>query len=333
MTFRAALLPAVCIAALTLAACSSDDGSTDTQPVGTNSEVVAAPEGTVDSAESTVAAPDETTPLVEEDGTADATASASSDCPTAVGSAVVTCSDDQIIIESNGLPDHDVMVGIEEGGWNGQWPTEQDYTGSNAFVVPTEVTLVEQPLATVMNTAGVTANGIPFFFPHAPGQAGSSECLELPDEAVGSDECLRDPVLAGEMDVCGGHVGRGDDYHYHATPTCLLGEVEDGAIVGYMLDGIPMFAEPLEGSTEYDGCSSGYVSPEGLLHYAFLDSYPYLTDCMLGEFSEGPQTSGSDVFTGDLDPQSSGSIVGFELDDDGCQVMTFSSGSELRHCD
>ena len=26
----------------------------------------------------------------------------------------------------------------------------------------------------------------------------------------------------GELDVCGGHAGRGDDYHYHIAPKCLI---------------------------------------------------------------------------------------------------------------
>jgi len=37
------------------------------------------------------------------------------------------------------------MVGIEEGGWNGQWPTAQDYTGENAFMTSTSTLLVDEP--------------------------------------------------------------------------------------------------------------------------------------------------------------------------------------------
>ena len=251
-------------------------------------------------------------------------------CLIAAGTATVTCAADAITIESNGLPTHQVMVGIEEGGWNGQWPLAQDYTGANAFVVPTDMVLADEPALTVMNTAGVTANGIPFFFPHAPGRAGDEGCVELPAGVVPDGECLRDPVAVGEMDDCGGHTGRGNDYHYHGTPTCLIELLPAGAVIGYMLDGIPMHAEPLEGSVPYEGCS-GWVAPDGTLHYAFSESFPYLTSCMLGEFSNGPRTEGSEVFTGDLDTRNSGSIVGFEVVD-GCQVMTFSGGAELVHC-
>ena len=149
------------------------------------------------------------------------------ECMTAVGNATIECHDDHIVIESNGLPEHTVMVGIGAGAWNGQWPTAQDYTGNNAFYIPTLFELDEEPHYFVRNVAGVTANGIPIFLPTAPGRAGSEECLDLPlpEGALAQGECLRDPVGVGEMDECGGHTGRGNDYHYHATPTCLLREL------------------------------------------------------------------------------------------------------------
>ncbi|MEM7274166.1 MAG: YHYH protein [Actinomycetota bacterium] len=252
-------------------------------------------------------------------------------CMIGVDSAIVTCDEDQILVESNGLPSHEMMVGIAAGAWNGQWPDAQDFNGSNAFVIPATIDLADDPALTVMNVAGVTANGIPFFFPHAPGRAGSDDCIELPDVWVRDGECLRDPVAVGEMDDCGGHTGRGDDYHYHAEPTCLIDQLEDGAIVGYMLDGVPIYAEPLPGSVEYEGCS-GWISPDGVLHHAFQDTYPYLTDCMLGEFAEGPRTQGADVYTGGLDAPRLGEITGFGEGEDGCHTMTFADGNQLTHC-
>ncbi|MEM9467439.1 MAG: YHYH protein [Actinomycetota bacterium] len=315
----AILLFAACAAS----ACASSDGAVDAADEPADSTDASSPDHQDALADEPVTGDE---PLTQ-DGAADQAAGVETGCLTAVGNATVACGSEQIVIESNGLPEHELMVGISEGGWNGQWPTTQDYTGSNAFSVPTDVTLLDEPLATVMNTAGVTANGIPFFFPHAP---GSGDCVVDLEDAGG--ECLRDPVADGEMDVCGGHTGRGDDYHYHATPTCLIEELPEGAVIGYLLDGIPMYAEPIEGSVPYDGCTSGWVSPDGLLHHAFQDSYPYLTDCMLGAFTEGPSTTGAEVYTGDLDVRANGEIVGFVEDEDGCHTMTFESGAELFHC-
>lgn len=273
--------------------------------------------------------------IVDATETSEPISSATADeCMTAVGSASVECHDDHIVIESNGLPEHEVMVGIGAGAWNGQWPTAQDYTGNNAFFIPTLFELVEDPHYFVRNVAGVTANGIPIFLPTAPGRAGSEECLDLPltEGALPQGECLRDPVGVGEMDECGGHTGRGNDYHYHATPTCLLADFDLTAIAGYMLDGIPVYAEPLEGATSYGECGA-YISPDGIIHYVFTEEYPYVTACLLGQYDEGPRTQGSEVFTDGHDNHDLGAITQYFIDENDCQHMVFGDETVIIHCD
>ena len=254
-------------------------------------------------------------------------------CPRGIDGAIVNCSDDLITIESDGLPSHELMVGIQEGGWNGQWPREQDYTGDNAFTVTRSPVLQESPQMTMKNTAGVTVNGIPVFLPQAPGRAGSDECLDIDisGDVYHEHECARDPVAAGEMDRCGGHTGRGDDYHYHAEPTCLMADLPDLAVVGYMMDGFPIYSDPIPGSRAYAACG-GYVSPDGEIHYAFTSAFPYVTNCLLGKATEGPRTQGSGEYTGGIDAKNSGSITGFEMGDNGCLTMSFSSGVTVENC-
>ncbi|MEM7340802.1 MAG: YHYH protein [Actinomycetota bacterium] len=317
---RSSALIVVLCAIVVATACSSGSNQSADAPVQPSTDDAAA-----------ASASDGDGSIAAESATTDAAATGADTCMTGVDSALVTCGDDSIVIESTGLPSHELMVGIAAGAWNGQWPAEQGYTGANAFVVPTAIELTDDPAYSVMNVAGVTANGVPFFFPHAPGRAGSDTCIELPDSWVAEGECLRDPVAVGEMDDCGGHTGRGDDYHYHAEPTCLIDQMEPGAIVGYMLDGVPIYAEPLAGSVEYDGCS-GWVSPAGVIHHAFQDSYPYLTDCMLGTFAEGPRTQGAEVDAGGLDTRQLGAITAYDEADGGCHTMTFADGTELSHC-
>lgn len=258
---------------------------------------------------------------------------ATSDCPSGADGAVVTCTDEYIKIESDGLPSHELMVGIEEGGWNGQWPAEQDYTGSNAFLVPRIKVLLDIPLLTKKNTAGVAINGVPIFLPQAPGQLGSSECLELTHdgEVYHAHECMRDPVAAGEMDNCGGHTGRGDDYHYHANPSCLIDSLPASSVVGYMMDGFPVYDGPLSGSREYYDCG-GYISSDGEIHYAFTSSFPYVTNCLLGETEEGPSTQGSEVYTGSITGKNSGSVVDYGTSSGGCLFMEFSNGDDIEYC-
>ncbi len=254
------------------------------------------------------------------------------ECFEAVDHATSFCTDELLVIESDGLPYHLVMVGVDEGGWNGQWPEAQDYTGDNAFELPLWPSLLENPVIIVRNAAGVAANGVPIFLPQSPGKLGSAECLdiELLGEYEAQGECVRDPVVAGEMDDCGGHTGRGNDYHYHSAPTCLLETLSADAIAGFMMDGVAIYAEPIEGSTAYNSCG-GYVSPDGEVHYAFTAAYPYVTNCLIGGFDEGPRTSGSDVYTGGFSHTELGGIIGYSTDGD-CHVMEFASGRVLEYC-
>ena len=55
-------------------------------------------------------------------------------------------------------------------------------------------------------------------------------------------------LYEGELDDCGGHAGRWDDYHYHIAPICLIEELGEKHIeqmkrpIGYAMDGYPIHA-------------------------------------------------------------------------------------------
>ena len=253
-------------------------------------------------------------------------------CASGVGNATISCSDQRLTLESNGLPQHEVMVGIDSGAWNAQWPAAKVYRGANAFAVPRIPELAPQPTLTVRNAAGVAVNGVPIFFPHAPGKAGKDSCLRFDglQGIVTDTSCLRDPVAAGEMDDCGGHTGRGGDYHYHGEPTCLRDRLPTGTILGYMLDGFPVYADPLPGSVAYQACG-GHISPAGAIHYAFSDTYPYVTGCLLGLFQEGPRTRGVREYDGKVG-RSPGVITDHEFLRGTCQALTFARAGRIEHC-
>ena len=59
-----------------------------------------------------------------------------SPCLGPTGSAALDCGERHIRISSNGLPSHAMMIGIADGAWNAQWPMAQNYSGSNAFLLP-----------------------------------------------------------------------------------------------------------------------------------------------------------------------------------------------------
>ena len=116
------------------------------------------------------------------------------------------CDQKYIQFKSNGLPasDHILMEGII--ATNQQFPTEHSYQ----FKInrkPKQLVIKKIPDA---GPIGVAVNGIPIFDPATQGPA---------NKRTGKRPSALD---AGELDECGGHAGRGDDYHYHIAPNCLI---------------------------------------------------------------------------------------------------------------
>ena len=167
-----------------------------------------------------------------------------------------------LFVESDGLPDHGMMIGIT--AWQQQVPLPQAYTGDNAWRIP----LRPVPAATPVSIKGrflrgaiaLAVNGIPIFNPQ-------NNRGEIAQEI-------------GELDQWGGHCGRADDYHYHAAPFHLETIVGKGKPIAYALDGYPIY-----GSTGPDGkpvdeksldALRGKVGADGQYAYYGSTKYPYV---------------------------------------------------------
>ena len=50
------------------------------------------------------------------------------------------------LVESNGIPDHQMMVGIKS--WQQQVPTIQNYAGSNSWSIPMKPVISANPIST-----------------------------------------------------------------------------------------------------------------------------------------------------------------------------------------
>lgn len=138
----------------------------------------------------------------------------------------LSCTADSIKFSSTGLPlsTNTKMVGIT--GTNQQYPRPHSYQ----FTFPLTPGASASPTTPDAGAIGVAINGVPLFSPW--------------DQAATRNHTLD----MGELDVCGGHAGRGDDYHYHIAPKCLidsLGEkhVDESKLpVGIANDGNPILA-------------------------------------------------------------------------------------------
>ena len=183
------------------------------------------------------------------------------------------------LVESNGIPAHQMMVGIKS--WQQQVPTIQNYMGANAWSIPIKPVIAANPISAknhfLRGAIAIAVNGIPIF--NALNNRGD------------------DALLAGELDDWGGHCGRADDYHYHIAPTHLQTIVGKKVPIAYALDGFPIYGE-----TEVDGkkvtkldAFNGHFDSKKNYHYHATKSYPYINGGFKGEVTE---------IGGQVDPQS-----------------------------
>jgi len=185
--------------------------------------------------------------------------------------AIQTRWDDRFFyVESNGMPQHPMMIGITS--WQQQVPLPQRYVEENAWQIPLHPVPAQEPLSTkdafLRGAIALAANGIPIFNP-----------LNNRGE---------DAYLFGELDEYGGHCGRADDYHYHLAPVHLQKTIGPGLPIAYALDGYQIY-----GYTEPDGSEvaglddfNGHQDKAGHYHYHATKSYPYLNGGFHGEVTE-----------------------------------------------
>ncbi|WP_216665232.1 YHYH protein [Pseudoruegeria sp. HB172150] len=187
----------------------------------------------------------------------------------------LSCNSREISFRGHGFPDESdvLMRGIT--GSNQQFPRPHDYR----FRITRTPHMAAHPTATVPGAIGVAVNGIPIFDPSTQGPVRPSTGKPVSAAA------------AGELDICGGHAGRGDDYHYHRAPNCLIEELGRGFVdearrpIGWAADGFPILAlgwfdrgndiedklDACRGAT--DGSGRYFYNVETRGDYAVLDCY------------------------------------------------------------
>lgn len=187
------------------------------------------------------------------------------------GSIKLRWDSDYFFVESNGIPDHRMMVGIT--AWQQQVPLPQPYAGANAWRIPLHPTPARNPMSAKSNffrgAIALAVNGVPIFNPI-------------------KNDGRTDTLLAGELDEFGGHCGRADDYHYHIAPVHLEKIVGKGKPIAYALDGYPIFGYQEPGATDFAPLDwlNGHKDAAGNYHYHASKTYPYLNGGFFGEVVE-----------------------------------------------
>lgn len=184
-----------------------------------------------------------------------------------------TYDDTYYYVNSNGMPEHNMMVGITS--WQQQVPIPQPYSGTNHWSIPLKPVYETSPLSTKTNfmkgAVALAVNGIPIF--NALNNRGE------------------DSFAIGELDQWGGHCGRADDYHYHAAPM-HLSSTSGLKPIAFALDGYAVY-----GAKEPDGTAMktldayhGHELANSVYHYHGTSDYPYVIGSMRGKVTTDPAT-------------------------------------------
>ncbi|MEJ6397123.1 YHYH protein [Yoonia sp. 208BN28-4] len=245
----------------------------------------------------------------------------------------VTCDNDNAYLTSDTYPDHEMMTGITgsneqvpvPGNWSAPVMLAPQYTGN--------------PL-TRDASIGVAVNGVPIYDYTAGG--------ELSDSDLHTHQGHLDTVLTGQLDTCGGHAGRGDDYHYHTRPTCMIDAMDNkgdpAAIIGWGFDGFPIFRDTNPDGTAIaagalDVCNGQPDDVFGYRYHTSADA-PYIVQCLMGvveDLDRVPRVRPLNMADGGLGPEAGRPPRGgvenlvFTQNDDGSRSMDYTYEGEAYY--
>lgn len=182
-----------------------------------------------------------------------------------------------VVIKTKDLPDHKSpyyqgtqWASTKYEAYNGTNPNyntnpnriaESDLT----FRIPLNPTVDASHQATPLGPIGISLNGVPFFNQYAAGRT----------------------QLTGEInsfDQYNGHPQQQGQYHYHAEPLWLTTNKGKDALLGFLLDGFPVYGPMENGHTitnsdldVYHGHTAATADyPNGIYHYHVTSADPYI---------------------------------------------------------
>lgn len=182
-----------------------------------------------------------------------------------------------IIIKTNGRPDH------KSPYYQGtQWAATlyEAYNGSNpawmqnpnriaafnlTFKIPLNPAVATTHSATPLGPIGVSLNGVPFY-----------------NQYAGPSQPLTNEI--NSFDQYNGHPQQQGQYHYHVEPLYLTLQKGKSVLLGFLLDGFPVYG-PMENGVavtnsnldSYHGHTHATADyPNGIYHYHITSNDPYI---------------------------------------------------------
>lgn len=179
-----------------------------------------------------------------------------------------------VIVESTGVPNHGspyFSTGDDQyEAYNGDNPdfhlnpnriASQDLT----FRIPINPQEATNKQATPLGPIGVALNGVPFY-----------------NQYAGPDQPLTFEI--NSFDQYLGHPQQFGGYHYHMEPVYITDMMGKDGLLGYLLDGFPVYGPAEEGRNvtnqdldEWHGHEHATLEyPDGIYHYHITAEDPYL---------------------------------------------------------
>ncbi|WP_304236654.1 YHYH protein [Jiulongibacter sediminis] len=181
---------------------------------------------------------------------------------------------DYMVINTTGIPNHGSPY------FNSSDSRYEAYNGSNSqfftapnsisnspvtYRIPLSPTKASSAEATPLGPIGVALNGIPFYNQYAAGRSPLTNEINT-------------------FDQYNGHPQQQGQYHYHVEPLYLTLNKGKDALLGYLLDGFPVYGPEENGNTvsnneldAYHGHAHATADyPNGIYHYHITDADPYI---------------------------------------------------------
>ncbi len=184
---------------------------------------------------------------------------------------------DYVVLKSNALPDHKSPYFLGT-----QWESTmyEAYNGSNpafnlnpnriseqnlTFKIPINPAVASTHDATPLGPIGISVNGIPLF-----------------NQYAGPSQPLTNEI--NSFDQYNGHPQQTGQYHYHVEPLYITASKGNDALIGFLLDGFPVYGPKENGVTitnadldtyhGHTGVTADY--PAGIYHYHITADAPYI---------------------------------------------------------
>ena len=184
--------------------------------------------------------------------------------------------DDFVVIQVNGVPDHNSPYFdasddrfVAYNGTNENFnlnPNRIDLNANYTYKIPLNPTAASNPRPTQLGSIGVALNGVSFYNQYAG-----------PNNQPLTDEI-------DSFDQYNGHPQRVGEYHYHIEPTFLTQSHGNNVLLGFLLDGFPVYGPFENGEQVVNSLLDDYHGhehvtadyPEGIYHYHITDADPYI---------------------------------------------------------